>query len=341
MSEEKQKFTGFTFNAGEVAPQGILEQLPDGKYPFTITDGEVKPLDNGGERVTFEFTVMEGHPLAGRRFWDGFNTSNPNSPTNERISRAQVSGIFHAIAPHRGGSLVCEDISELFGLPLIAKVASEERNAVNANGEKCAFDDPEAVKKFEGKNAFKGAEVYTEEKAAALLTAPEKPVAGAAKWKKPAKPETAAPTPSKPAPASKPAATPTPSAPKPPTKPTPPKPPVKKQDDRKFFLYLTDDDMPTLTAKEVSDGLASGDLTAESALLWDGEPEGTGWKTAADYGLVATVEEAAAPEPVKTGPKLPPKPPAKPTPSAAPAAEIPAATGGTPTKTAPWKRAKA
>lgn len=60
--------------------------VPPGKYTVLIRNAELRATNAGnGEYVKVEFEVTDGRH-AGRRFWENFNTKNPN-PTAQKMGR--------------------------------------------------------------------------------------------------------------------------------------------------------------------------------------------------------------------------------------------------------------
>lgn len=111
---------GIQFDANQVAPQTEMGAVPAGWYPVTILKSEMK--SNGkknGSYLALEFSVVEGHPLKGRKFFTNLNLNNPNQTAVE-IAQAELSAICHSV-----GVFVISDSNQLHGLPFDVKIGIE------------------------------------------------------------------------------------------------------------------------------------------------------------------------------------------------------------------------
>lgn len=272
MSSNAPKFTGFSFNAANVTPAAPLEPIPAGDYNVEMTDGEIVPTaDGSGKRFKFELTVLDGE-FKGRKIFDGFNIENKSAKAQE-ISHQQLSAMCHAT-----GVIQFDDVQQLFGKPFVAKIGF-----VGATADK---DDPS--KTYDPKNTYKGAR--WDNKNAAPAGVP----AGAPAWlKKPG----AAPAPAASTPAPAKAAAPAKPAAAAPTKPKPAAAPAKPKVERKFFVFISDDEMPLKTEAEVAAMIAEGmpgDTQLSLADAEGGFVEGNGWKPASACEIGAAEAPTAA-----------------------------------------------
>ena len=270
------KFTSLTFDASKVAPAVPLEAFPAGNYTVAMTDGEIKPTSDGsGKRLAFELTVLEG-PFKGRKVWDGLNIENKSQVAQE-IAHQQLSAICHAV-----GSIRIQSVQELFNKPFEAKIG---------------FDDARVVgdKTYDPRNTFKGAKPVAggspAVSGASAGGATNPPWAG-----KPAAAPAAAPA--------APAAAPTPAPKKPGPKAKPPAPAPVVKDERKFFVYFDDANMPLHTAEEVGKLMLAGKIEPDTMLQQEGTEE---WKAASTFAIPVAAP-AAAPAPAVAAPAGP-KPP--------------------------------
>lgn len=273
---QQNKFTGFQFDASNVPPAAPIEAFPAGWYTATITDGEIKPTaDGSGQRMNLEFTVMDGD-FKGRKVFDGLNIVNSSTQAQE-IAHQQLSAICHATSVIR-----FNDIQELFGRPFLLKAGLEPKRAV-LGGQTVPLDTPGA-EIYEPRNTFKGAKALTTAGAGSPATgsAPATVAGGATPppWatKQPAGGQAPAATaPGKPAGPGKPGK----------GKAAPPKPP---QAERKFFVYLNDEDdgMPECTDSQINIMIAKGMplSTPLNPVDAEGNFSDDGWKDAASFGFV-------------------------------------------------------
>jgi hypothetical protein len=118
------------FDASKVTPAQPLQPLPDGWFPVTITESEIKPTKNGdGQRLPLTLKVCEGHPYAGRKVYDGLNIVNPN-PVAQQIAQEQLSAICHAV-----GVIQLQDTQQLHGVPLLVKVVTTAKRTDAITGQ--------------------------------------------------------------------------------------------------------------------------------------------------------------------------------------------------------------
>lgn len=308
MSQNANKFTSLNFDANTVAPQPAIEAIPAGWYNVAMTDGEIKPTNDGsGQRFAFELTVLDGE-YKGRKIFDGLNLVNSN-PQAVQIAQGQLSAICHATQ-----TIVISDARQLFNKPFAAKVSYE-----------AARVDPSDGKSYDAQNRFKGAKPIGSGQA----------VAGGA----PASPAQnfgsggGAPAPAW---AAKPAASPAPAAPAP-AVPTPSAPPAPvPAANRVFFVYLGDaNNIPKKTEAEIAAALSSLPANVQVSLAG---PDGgfvatNGWMTPSAAGIKAPAPAAFVPPPAPFAPAAPAAP-AAPTFNPAPAAATPAGAPVAP----PWGR---
>ncbi len=290
MSSNTTKFTGLSFDASKVEPAKPLEPVPAGTYPVTMTDGEVKPTaDGSGKRFNFELTIADGD-FSGRKIFDGLNIENKSAKAQE-ISQQQLSAICHAT-----GVIQLQDIQQLFGIPFLAKIGFEDRRQ----------DAQDASKWYDARNTFKGAkpmESGAPAPSGAALPGWTAPKAGGAPAPaaSPATPpwlagKAAAPA----APAAAPvaaAAAAAPAKPKGPAAPAPKPAPAAAKKERKFFVFISADEMPLKTETEVAAMLAQGmpvDTQLSLADKDDGFDEAAGWKPASQQAIGAATPPAAA-----------------------------------------------
>lgn len=268
------KFTGFSFNAANVAPAAPLDPVPAGDYNVTITDAEIAPTANGaGKRLKFELTIADGE-FANRKIWDGLNIENPSAKAQE-ISHQQLSAICHAT-----GVIQFDDVQQLFGKPFVAKIGFEQARV----------DKEDPTKTYDARNTFKGARWDKAAAPAAQLPG------NAPSWlKKPgAAPAPAASTPAAAAAPAKPAG---PAKAAAPAKPKAAAAPAKPKVERKFFVFISDDDMPLKTEAEVATMLADGmpgDTMLSLADAQGGFVEANGWTPASSHNIGAAAAPAAA-----------------------------------------------
>lgn len=108
------------FNAEEVEPNAAPEALPAGDYVAQVVGSEVKPTASGsGEYLKLEIEILSPG-FSGRRVFDQLNIRN-DSPEAERIGRAQLSALCHAI-----GVMRVTDSQQLHGKPFTIKLAVKE-----------------------------------------------------------------------------------------------------------------------------------------------------------------------------------------------------------------------
>lgn len=140
MSE--QKMTGLAFDASQVAPASISDPIPAGWYNSEITDCEVLPVKgrNGGTRVKFEFTVIDGE-YKGRKFFGSINNKNANAQAQE-IGQKELSAICHAVQV-----IQVSDTKQFVGKVLQVKVKVKPEDK---EGGYDAANEPKAYKPFEG-----------------------------------------------------------------------------------------------------------------------------------------------------------------------------------------------
>ena len=350
MSTEKITALGFNFDATKVAPAQPMEAVPAGWYSVAISDAELKLTEGGnGRRLAVEWTITEGQ-YKGRKIFDGFNIIHSNAQA-QQIAAGHLSAICHAIQVFQ-----VADASQLLNKPHQIKVSVEPERWVDSDNNEVAPNTPNA-KKYEAKNAFKGAKAGS---APAAPVATNAPGAAAPAWAAPAAsaptpaPAAAAPVAPPPwaatgaAPGNAPAAqapanagTPTPTtAPTPPAAPSAPsaggkpagkpgkkpggKPAAAPKVERKFFVGVDAPEFAeALPESKVSEYFAKG-MPADTPLCLEGESE---YKTAAEYGVATGPTAAPAPAAPQT-----PAPAPAPTPAPAPAAATPA--GALP----PWAR---
>lgn len=108
------------FNAEEVEPNTAPEALPAGDYVAQVVGSELKPTASGsGEYLKLEIEILTSE-FSGRRVFDQLNIRN-DSPEAERIGRAQLSALCHAI-----GVMRVTDSQQLHGKPFTIKLAVKE-----------------------------------------------------------------------------------------------------------------------------------------------------------------------------------------------------------------------
>ena len=108
------------FNAEEVEPNTAPEALPAGDYVAQVVGSELKPTASGsGEYLKLEIEILTSG-FSGRRVFDQLNIRN-DSPEAERIGRAQLSALCHAI-----GVMRVTDSQQLHGKPFTIKLAVKE-----------------------------------------------------------------------------------------------------------------------------------------------------------------------------------------------------------------------
>lgn len=294
------------FDATQVAPQQPLEPVPSGWYIAAMTESELVPTAAGdGLRLKYELTIIDG-PYKGRKVFDGLNIKNQN-PQAQEIAHQQLSAICHAV-----GTLRIQQSEELHNKPLGVKVVLEPQRA-DANDPSKIYEARNQVKGFKPAvevtsspgNGAASAPVATNG-APAPATPPwaagnaAKPAAAATPAPAAATTSTAvppwlagktaaapAPAPAAPAPAPASAAAPATEAPK------GPKGPGKKKAaapaERRFFVYIDDNNMPLKTEAEVIAMIAQG--MPEDTMV---APEGTeDWKTPAEHGVSPKATPAA------------------------------------------------
>lgn len=281
-----------TFDANKVAPQKPMDPVPKGWYPVIITESAIEPTASDpkdGRRLSLGVEIIDGE-FKGRKAWDGLNIKNKNA-TAQRIGEEQLSAICHAT-----GVFKLTDTAELHNKPFEIKLGYEDERR---------SEDGKST--YEARNVFKGFRAL--EGNAPAAAASVAPAAAAPAWAK-----GGGKTPGKPAPAEQPPADETPAT------------PGGVNAERPFYVYLNDDNQE-MTGADIANGLGDGTIPADTPVMAQDEPEGTDWKTAADYEI----------EPFTPEPPPPPTKPAAPTKPGKPAAPAaPAAKGGVP----PWKQGK-
>lgn len=299
MANNAPKFTGLSFDASKVAPAVPLEPVPADNYTVTLTDGEVVPTaDGSGERLKFELTIMDG-PFKGRKVWDGLNIKNQSAKAQE-IAHQQLSAICYAT-----GVINLQDVQQFYGRPFTAKIGLDPRRQ----------DANDAEKWYDPRNTFKGAKPLDGGAAApgavamssgapvpAWLNKPAPgaaPAAGAAPANAPwLKAPAAAPAQAA-APAAAPVAAPAASAPTKPKGPAAPKAaaPAPKVE-RKFFVFIGENEMPLKSEAEVAEMLSQGMPAETQVSLADkdgGFDDAAGWHPTTKYAI-----GNAAPPPAST-----------------------------------------
>lgn len=140
MSQEKM--TGLAFDASQVAPASISDPIPPGWYNSEITDCEVLPVKgrNGGTRVKFEYTVIDGE-YKGRKFFGSINNKNAN-PQAQEIGQRELSAICHAVQV-----IQVSDTKQFIGKTLQVKVKVKPEDK---EGGYDAANEPKAYKPMDG-----------------------------------------------------------------------------------------------------------------------------------------------------------------------------------------------
>lgn len=299
------------FDATQVAPQQPMEAIPAGWYKAAVTDSVLEPTADGtGKRLKYEMTVLDGE-FKGRKVFDGFNLKNKNAQTVE-IAQQQLSGLCHAT-----GVLRVQDSTQLHNIPVLVKVSLDAartvdvaNNTIDPRTKQPYAPDAAGTKTYEAQNRIKGFKnVNDGAPSASAPAAASAPVAPGWATAKPATPAPAsAPAASAPvasttsnalppweaakaAPAATPAAAPAKPAPKGPKKPA-----AVKADDRKFFVYISDENMPLKTVAEIQADFAKG-MPADTPLLLEKDIDSGEWKDAAGYGLDGASAPAASATP--------------------------------------------
>lgn len=104
-----------SFDASQVSTESQFAALPNGDYPVTITDSEMKDTKDGtGQYLQLTLEVIDG-PYKGRKLWDRLNLVNSNATAVE-IAQRSLSQICHAV-----GELNLTDSAQLHNKPLVAK----------------------------------------------------------------------------------------------------------------------------------------------------------------------------------------------------------------------------
>lgn len=110
------------FDATTVAPDEGRDfaALPAGDYPVLIEASEVKENQKRtGFYLELTHQVIDG-PHKGRKLFDTITMTNRTSADAERIGRAQLSALCHAV-----GILRVQDSAELHNRPYLASVKIE------------------------------------------------------------------------------------------------------------------------------------------------------------------------------------------------------------------------
>lgn len=108
--------TTLNFNAEEVAPQQEFDLLPAGKYVAQIIDSDLATNSkNTGQVLKLTLEILEGE-FVNRKLWARLNITHDN-PDAERIGRAQLSALCHAV-----GVTKLADSVELHGRPVMVTV---------------------------------------------------------------------------------------------------------------------------------------------------------------------------------------------------------------------------
>lgn len=285
------------FDATTVAPQQPIEAIPAGWYKAAVTESELAPTADGtGTRLKYEMTILEG-PFKGRKVFDAFNIENKN-PQAVEISQQQLSALCHAT-----GVLRVQDSSQLHNIPVGVKVSLDSKRTVDAlnNTTNPATKQPYSegdpgTKTYEAQNrvkSFKNANNLDTVPTGAVASA-SAPSWAVTKPAAPAKPATSAPV----APAAL-ATTPV-AAPKGPKSPK--KAPAKPtQPERKFYVYLADDNMPIKTESEIAADFVKG-MPTNTPLLIEADIESGDWKDAAQYNILASAPKAEPAAPASNRP---------------------------------------
>lgn len=97
------------------------ELVAPGDYPVTVTEDEAKrTADQTGGLLKVTFTVMTGHPSAGRKFFNNFNLWNASQQAQE-IAHKQYKTMLAAMGIHQA----IQDTNETHGKPLMVTVNND------------------------------------------------------------------------------------------------------------------------------------------------------------------------------------------------------------------------
>ena len=100
------------------ATGGDFEPVPKGMYKVIVEDAEIKDTKAGtGQYISVKFNVMEGE-FEGRKIFVMYNIKNP-SEVAVKVGLGQLKALLMAA---NVSSLQLNDVSELFGLIVMAKV---------------------------------------------------------------------------------------------------------------------------------------------------------------------------------------------------------------------------
>jgi hypothetical protein len=107
------------FNAEEwedtSSESGGFEPLPPGDYTMLAIDSEMKETRKGGERLNFQWEIIEGEHK-GRYIWDGFNLKNASEKA-VKISKSELASLCRAC-----GVMSPDDSAQLHNIPITARV---------------------------------------------------------------------------------------------------------------------------------------------------------------------------------------------------------------------------
>jgi len=110
------------FNAQQFDPTQSSGQLPIGKHPVAIVDGEVKATkNNDGGYLHLTLKITDG-PQTGTTGPYRLNLYNQNAQTAE-IAHRQLSAIAHVT-----GVLAVQDVRQLFNIPFIVEVGPQKND---------------------------------------------------------------------------------------------------------------------------------------------------------------------------------------------------------------------
>ena len=277
MSQEK--FTALRFNAKNIPTASAgFDVQPAGRYKVELISASVvltAAKSEKAQRVLIVAQILEGE-LTGKKIALGINYKNP-SPICEQIGQTQISSICHAT-----GKIEIKDVQEWLHIPFMLKIKV-----------KAATDD------FAASNDFVAADSVDATATPTPSGASESKVPAAAlpKWAHKKGEEAAAPTPAA-AYAAKSAG---------PKAPGRPKAPVQN---RRFFVFVSETEMPIMTEAEISKSLADG-MPADTQVTEagpDDSPVNNEWKSTADFGINAEAPAAATPAGKPVAPPAPKAP---------------------------------
>ena len=127
----------FSFDATQFDPfvvGGARPVYEAGVYLMAITDmvrQSTSKNPTGLEMLKMDYTIYSD-PYNGQKFTDFVNLFHANEQA-QQFACNYYSSVMHAVAPHRGGSLQVQNLSEVANLPMWVELSYEEGTAGGMN----------------------------------------------------------------------------------------------------------------------------------------------------------------------------------------------------------------